>query len=99
MFEGKVALITGAGGGLGRCYALLLSSLGCKVVVNDLGTKQRGNSLYSPFADAVVSEISAQGGTAVAEYSSVTGDAQKIIDFCISTFGALHILINNAGLV
>lgn len=94
LFEGQVAIITGAGGGLGRCYALLFASLGAKVVVNDLGMPSTDNK--SRQADSVVSEIVAKGGEAVAEYSSVV-DGQKIVDFAVQKYGRVDILVNNAG--
>lgn len=94
LFEGQVAIITGAVGGLGRCYALLFASLGAKVVVNDLGMPSTNNK--SPQADSVVSEIVAKGGEAIAEYSSVV-DGQKIVDFAMQKYGRVDILVNNAG--
>lgn len=70
-FDGRVAIVTGAGGGLGRAYALLLGSRGCAVVVNDLGGSTAGEGASSKAADAVVAEIRAAGGKAVASYDSV----------------------------
>mmetsp|Transcript_12584 Transcript_12584/g.24628 ORF Transcript_12584/g.24628 Transcript_12584/m.24628 type:complete len:298 (+) Transcript_12584:65-958(+) len=97
--EGKVAIVTGAGAGLGRAYALQLSSQGASVVVNDPGKdKQTGNSL----ADAVVAEITAKGRKAVAEKSFVTkdlADAQRIVQAAVDAFGGLHIIVNNAGIL
>jgi NAD(P)-dependent dehydrogenase (short-subunit alcohol dehydrogenase family) len=70
-FDGKVAIVTGAGNGLGRAHALLLGSRGAKVVVNDLGVNLEGLGVSSAAADAVVAEIRALGGEAVADYHSV----------------------------
>ena len=70
-FDGRVAIVTGAGNGLGRAHALLLGSRGCKVVVNDLGGGATGSGKSSAAADKVVEEIKAAGGEAVANYDSV----------------------------
>ena len=70
-FDGKVALITGAGGGLGKTYALALAARGCKIVVNDLGGKSDGTGASASMADAVVKEIESAGGMAVANHDSV----------------------------
>lgn len=98
-FDNRVAVITGAGGGLGRSYALLLSKLGANVVVNDLGGSLSGGESGSKrAADVVVDEIRKNGGAAVANYDSVEhGD--KIIDAAIKSFGRIDILINNAGIL
>lgn len=98
-FDGKVAIITGAGNGLGRAYALLLGSRGAKVVVNDLGksVKGEGGDAKNP-ADIVVDEIKKAGGTAVANYDSVEfGD--KIVKTAVDAFGTVDIVINNAGIL
>jgi multifunctional beta-oxidation protein len=87
-FTGRVALITGAGSGLGRAYALELSRLGASVAVLDLNGAQE-----------VVDEIKAKGGKALAIQKSVTDDAEAIIEDCIRHFGGLHILISNAGIL
>ena len=81
-FDGKVAIVTGAGGGLGRCHALELARRGAKVVVNDLGASMDGSGGSSAAADEVVKEIEALGGEAIANGSSVTDDAgvKKMID-------------------
>jgi 3-hydroxyacyl-CoA dehydrogenase/3a,7a,12a-trihydroxy-5b-cholest-24-enoyl-CoA hydratase len=97
-FDGKVALVTGAGGGLGRSHALLLASRGAKVVVNDLGGSHTGEGKSASAADKVVDEIKAAGGQAVANYDSVE-DGDKIIKTAIDTFGGIDIVINNAGIL
>ncbi|XP_030024411.2 peroxisomal multifunctional enzyme type 2 [Manduca sexta] len=96
-FDGRVAVVTGAGGGLGKAYALLLGSRGAKVVVNDLGSGRDGSG-KSNFADAVVKEIKDKGGVAVADYNSVV-EGEKIIKTAIDNFGRIDILINNAGIL
>jgi 3-hydroxyacyl-CoA dehydrogenase/3a,7a,12a-trihydroxy-5b-cholest-24-enoyl-CoA hydratase len=97
-FEGRVAVVTGAGAGLGRAYALLFGSRGAKVVVNDLGGSVKGGGASTRAADAVVEEIRKAGGTAVANYDSVEfGD--KIVKTAIDSFGRVDILINNAGIL
>ncbi len=97
-FDNKVAIITGAGGGLGRSHALLLGSRGAKVVVNDLGGTATGGGKSSAAADKVVEEIKAAGGTAIANYDSVE-DGDKIIKTAIDAFGGVDILVNNAGIL
>ncbi|MCE4072301.1 SDR family NAD(P)-dependent oxidoreductase [Pseudomonas nitroreducens] len=97
-FDGKVAIVTGAGNGLGRAHALLLGSRGAKVVVNDLGVTTEGLGSSSAAADAVVAEIRALGGEAVADYHSVTEGA-KIVATAVEAFGTVDILINNAGVL
>ncbi|XP_041984467.1 peroxisomal multifunctional enzyme type 2-like isoform X1 [Aricia agestis] len=96
-FDGRVAVVTGAGGGLGKAYALLLASRGAKVVVNDLGGARDGVG-KSNFADAVVKEIKEKGGVAVADYNSVI-EGEKIIKTALDNFGRIDILINNAGIL
>ena len=99
-FDGKVAIVTGAGNGLGRQYALLLASKGAKVVVNDLGGSVKGEdaSAQTHPADAVVAEIKAAGGQAVANKDSVEfGD--KIVKTAVDAFGTVDIVINNAGIL
>ena len=97
-FDGKVAIVTGAGGGLGRSHALLLASRGAKVVVNDLGGSFTGEGKSGGAADKVVDEIKAAGGEAVANYDSVE-DGDKIVKTAIDTWGRIDILINNAGIL
>lgn len=98
-FDDRVAIVTGAGGGLGREHALLLGSLGAKVVVNDLGGGiAGGDGESSSPADAVVAEIKALGGEAVANYDSVT-DGEKVVKTAIDTWGRVDIVINNAGIL
>ena len=97
-FENKVAVITGAGNGLGRSHALLLGSLGAKVVVNDLGGSGSGEGSDHTVAENVVSEIRAAGGEAVANGDSVT-EGSKIIQCALDNFGAVDIVINNAGIL
>ncbi|XP_043236580.1 peroxisomal multifunctional enzyme type 2-like isoform X3 [Amphibalanus amphitrite] len=94
-FDGQVAVITGAGGGLGREYALLLAARGAAVVVNDLGSSADGQG-RSKTADRVVQEIKDKGGRAVANYDSVE-EGHKIVQTAIDEFGRIDILINNAG--
>ncbi len=97
-FDGRVAIVTGAGNGLGRAHALTLASRGCKVVVNDLGGAHTGGGKSSAAADAVVQEIKAAGGEAVANYDSVE-DGAAIVKTAVDAFGRLDIVINNAGIL
>jgi 3-hydroxyacyl-CoA dehydrogenase/3a,7a,12a-trihydroxy-5b-cholest-24-enoyl-CoA hydratase len=97
-FDGKVAIVTGAGGGLGRTYSLLLASRGAKVVVNDLGGAFNGEGSSQAAAQKVVDEIKAAGGVAAPDYHSVIDGAQ-IVKTAIDAFGRLDIVINNAGIL
>src|SRR5579862_9895397 len=96
-FDGRVAIVTGAGAGLGRSHAMLLASRGAKVVVNDPGGSLDGTGGAQAVADKVVNEIKAAGGDAVASYASVAEErsAQSIIDTAMATWGRLDILVNN----
>ena len=99
--QGRVAVVTGAGAGLGREHALLLARRGAKVVVNDLGGSVNGVGGDESAAAAVVDEIRAAGGTAVANVDSVASEegAGRIIDAAVQAFGGVHILVNNAGIL
>ena len=99
--KGRTAVITGAGGGLGRTHALLFAKYGANVVVNDLGGNQDGTGKGSAMADKVVEEIKAAGGNAVANYDSVStqAGAEGIIKSAIDAFGKIDILVNNAGIL
>jgi NAD(P)-dependent dehydrogenase (short-subunit alcohol dehydrogenase family) len=99
-FDGQVAIITGAGRGLGREYALLLAKRGATVVVNDLGGGLEGDGGSAKPADDVVAEIEAAGGQAIANHASVT-DAQAmhgLVDQVVAKFGRIDALVNNAGI-
>ncbi len=100
-FDNQVAVITGAGGGLGKQYALLLAARGARVVVNDLGGSVTGNGSNGELASATVEEIRQQGGQAVADSHSVTSPegGMAIIDTALATWGRVDIVINNAGIV
>jgi 3-hydroxyacyl-CoA dehydrogenase/3a,7a,12a-trihydroxy-5b-cholest-24-enoyl-CoA hydratase len=97
-FDGRVAIVTGAAQGLGRCHALLLASRGAKVVVNDLGGSTAGEGKSSEAADVVVEEIKHAGGEAVANYDSVE-DGDAIVRTAMDTWGRVDIVINNAGIL
>ena len=102
LLTGKVALVTGAGGGLGRCPALALAKEGAAVVVNDLGGARDGSGrgAHSP-ADSVVEEIEKAGGKAVANYDSVVSveGGESIVKSALDAFGKLDICVNNAGIL
>jgi NAD(P)-dependent dehydrogenase (short-subunit alcohol dehydrogenase family) len=100
-FDGRVAVVTGAGRGLGRSYALLLASQGAQVVVNDPGSDLTGDGTGAGPADDVVREIVAAGGQAVASTDSVSIPAggRAIIDAALDNYGRIDILIHNAGIV
>lgn len=98
-YDGQVALITGAGRGIGREHALLLASRGCKVIINDPGIAyDGGGSTQTKIADQLVEEIRSAGGDALANYDSVE-NGEAIIDVSMSTYGRIDIVINNAGIV
>ena len=97
-FDQKVVVVTGAGGGLGRTYALEFARRGARVVVNDLGGSATGEGKNSVAADAVVEEIRALGAEAVANYDSVE-EGQKIIQTALDNFGRVDVVINNAGIL
>ncbi len=97
-YSGKVAIITGAGNGLGKSHALLLGSLGARVVVNDLGGSGSGEGSDATVADGVVAEIKAAGGEAVANPDSVT-DGDKIVQCALDSFGRVDVVVNNAGIL
>jgi NAD(P)-dependent dehydrogenase (short-subunit alcohol dehydrogenase family) len=100
-FDGKVAIVTGAGGGLGRAHALELARRGARVVVNDLGGAVDGSGGSSKAAHDVVAEIEALGGKAIANGGSVSDreGAQSIVRDAVQAFGTVDILINNAGIL
>ncbi|MEI8050530.1 MAG: SDR family oxidoreductase [Actinomycetes bacterium] len=97
--DGRVAIITGAGRGIGREHALLFASEGAKIVVNDLGGALDGSDGEGSPAEQVVAEIIAMGGEAVANHDNVAdwAGAKNLIDTAVDAFGDLHVLVNNAG--
>jgi NAD(P)-dependent dehydrogenase (short-subunit alcohol dehydrogenase family) len=101
LLDGKVAIVTGAGGGIGRAHALLFAQEGAKVVVNDLGGDRAGGGKGAEMADKVVAEIKAAGGDAVANYDSVAtregGDG--LLWSALAKYGKVDILVNNAGVL
>ena len=101
LLEGRVAVITGAGNGLGRAHAIGMAAQGAKVVVNDIGTSPNGTGTSKKPADIVVETIKEAGGTAVANYDSVAEEegAKNIIKSAMDNFGRIDILVNNAGIV
>jgi len=100
-FDGRVAIITGAGGGLGRSHALELARRGAHILVNDLGGAVDGNGSSQTAADRVVDEITALGGTAAANHDSVATSegGQAIVQAAIDAFGRVDIVVNNAGIL
>lgn len=99
--EGRVVIVTGAGRGIGREYALHLARAGAHVVVNDMSVSRSGEDTDESTAEAVVREIEAMGGQAVANHENVAdfAGAKRMVDGAIEHFGALHGLINNAGIL
>jgi len=101
LLNGKVAAITGAGGGIGRAHALLFAAEGARVVVNDVGGTRDGSGTGQSMADRVVEEIRAAGGEAAADYGDVSepDGADGLVRRAIDSFGVLDVLVNNAGIL
>jgi len=101
LLEGKVAIVTGAGGGIGREHALTLAREGAKVVVNDLGSDRHGGGKGAEMADKTVEDIKASGGEASANYDSVTTreGADGIVWTALNKYGHVDVLVNNAGIL
>jgi NAD(P)-dependent dehydrogenase (short-subunit alcohol dehydrogenase family) len=99
--DNRTVIITGAAGGLGRAYALAFAAEGANVVVNDIGTSLSGEGRDTSAADAVVAQIIADGGKAIANYEDITDwdAAKRIVDAAVGAFGGLHVIVNNAGIV
>jgi NAD(P)-dependent dehydrogenase (short-subunit alcohol dehydrogenase family) len=99
--DGRVCIVTGAGRGIGREYALMLAAHGAKVVVNDLGGARDGTGAAHSAADDVVAEIKKSGGQAAANYDDVSdfAGAERMVQQAISSFGTLDVLVNNAGIL
>lgn len=100
-FDGRVAIVTGAGGGLGKTYALELARRGARVVVNDLGGSVDGTGSSESAADRVVTEIKEAGGEAVANYDSVSTSegGEAIVQTAVDSFGTVDVVVNNAGIL
>ena len=101
MLKGKVVLVTGAGGGIGRDFALAMAAAGAKVLVNDLGTSVKGEGTNAGPAERVVEEIRAAGGTAAASSDSVADwtSANRIVQAALDNFGRIDAVVNNAGIL
>ena len=99
--DGRIAIITGAGRGIGREHALLFAAEGAKVVVNDVGGALDGSSTTASPAEEVVAEITAMGGEAAANHDNVADweGGARLVHFAVETFGDLHVLVNNAGIL
>jgi NAD(P)-dependent dehydrogenase (short-subunit alcohol dehydrogenase family) len=100
-FDNRVAIVTGAGRGLGAGHALLLAARGAHVVVNDLGAEMDGTRHSSAPADAVVAEITSAGGRALANYSDIStvDGSRELLEFALESFGRVDIVVNNAGIL
>src|SRR6056297_2825942 len=100
-YDGKVAIVTGAGQGLGRCHAIELAKRGARVVVNDLGSAKDGTGGSSEAARAVVAEIEAAGGEAIANGGNVAkeGEVEAMVQQTMDQWGRIDILVNNAGIL
>src|SRR5687767_3133144 len=100
-FDGRVAIVTGAGTGLGRSHALTLARRGASVVVNDVGGALDGSGTSKRAADSVVEEIRASGGTALASYDSVADPdgARLLVEHAVAAFETVDIVVNNAGIL
>ncbi len=100
-FDGRVAIVTGAGGGLGRTYALELARRGCAVIVNDPGCARDGSGASAQMADTVVAEIRAAGGRAAASYDGVhtAAGGRAMVDLALREFGRLDVVLHNAGIL
>src|SRR5438309_6355387 len=101
MLQGKVVLVTGAGGGIGRDFALAMAAAGAKVLVNDLGTSVKGEGTSGGPAQKVVDELRAAGGTGVANTDSVAdwASANRIVQAALDSFGRVDVVVNNAGIL
>src|SRR5262245_16455529 len=101
LLDGKVAAITGAGGGIGRAHALLFAREGARLVVNDLGGARDGTGAGKTMAEQVCAEIVAAGGEAVPSFDDVSerAGAENIVKSAVSAFGKLDVMVNNAGIL
>jgi len=97
-FDGKAAIVTGGGRGLGRTYAQLLAARGCQVLVNDPGVATHGGPEAGGAADEVTREITDAGGNAVADRNSVVDEAEVIVEHALDEFGRVDVVVNNAGI-